>query len=96
MEYLYYQMAFRKNQLLRLGSGSTFLEVSKKDFEAIEVPAPSITEQRKIASVLTAADAELENLEQQLQAYKLQKRGLMQHLLTGKKRVQIDELEAVA
>jgi type I restriction enzyme, S subunit len=48
-------------------------------------------EQEKIASVLTTADAEITSLQNQLAAYKQQKCGLMQQLLTGKKRVRVDE-----
>jgi type I restriction enzyme S subunit len=91
VSYLYYKFLLEKHQLLRLASGSTFLEISKKDFESIEIDIPSLAEQQKIASILSAADAEISNLEKQLAAYKKQKRGLMQQLLTGKKRVKIDE-----
>jgi type I restriction enzyme, S subunit len=52
---------------------------------------PPLAEQRRIASVLSSADAEVETLGKQLEAYKLQKRGLMQQLLTGKKRVRVEE-----
>lgn len=61
------------------------------NFSKIKVTIPSINEQQKIASILSAADAEISNLEKQLSAYKQQKCGLMQQLLTGKKRVKLDE-----
>jgi type I restriction enzyme, S subunit len=51
---------------------------------------PSISEQQKIASVLSAADTEIETHQKQLAALKQQKKGLMQQLLTGKKRVNVD------
>ncbi|MGB6170064.1 MAG: restriction endonuclease subunit S, partial [Geitlerinemataceae cyanobacterium] len=57
------------------------------DIEIIMFP---LSEQEKIASVLSAADAEISTLEKQLAAYKQQKRGLMQQLLTGKTRVKIN------
>jgi type I restriction enzyme S subunit len=50
---------------------------------------PSKSEQQKIAAVLNAADKEIELLTQKLEAYQEQKKGLMQQLLTGKKRVNI-------
>lgn len=50
---------------------------------------PSITEQTAIAQVLTAADREIELAQQKLELLRQQKRGLMQQLLTGKKRVKI-------
>ncbi|AFY91774.1 restriction endonuclease subunit S [Chamaesiphon minutus] len=53
------------------------------------VKLPSIPEQEKIAAVLSAADEEISTLEKQLAAYKQQKLGLMQQLLTGKIRVEM-------
>jgi type I restriction enzyme S subunit len=53
-----------------------------KEFAKIKIPLPSKIEQEKIASILSAADTEISTLEKQLAAYKLQKRGLMQQLLT--------------
>lgn len=48
---------------------------------------PSIAEQTAIAQVLTAADREIELAQQKLELLRQQKRGLMQQLLTGKKRI---------
>lgn len=66
------------------------LNISVTDFFEILLSIPSLEEQQKIASILSTADAEISNLEKQLAAYKQQKRGLMQQLLTGKKRVKIE------
>ncbi|EKH9209678.1 TPA: restriction endonuclease subunit S [Vibrio parahaemolyticus] len=55
---------------------------------------PSISEQQKIASVLTAADKEIESLEAKLAHFKQEKKALMQQLLTGKRRVKVAEAEA--
>lgn len=59
-----------------------------KDFlrHYIELP-PTIEEQQRIVEVLDACDQEIRLLEAELEALKLQKRGLMQKLLTGEKRV---------
>jgi type I restriction enzyme S subunit len=46
---------------------------------------------QKIALVFLAADKEIENHQQELEALKQQKKGLMQQLLTGKKRVKLKE-----
>ena len=48
---------------------------------------PAIEEQAAIAEVLITADKEIEFLEQKLESYKTQKKGLMQVLLTGEKRL---------
>lgn len=67
--------------------GDGLLNVDKKDFFALNVPYPTIEEQTAIAEVLTAADHEIELAKEELERLRRQKRGLMQQLLTGKKRV---------
>ncbi len=57
------------------------------------VNLPDIQEQKKIASILTSADREIDTLQQKLDFLKLEKKALMQQLLTGKRRVKIDEDE---
>ena len=91
--FLYYLIQSSKHSLIAKASGSTFLELSKKDFENIRFHIPSFKEQQKIASVLTAADKEIELLEAKLAHFKQEKKALMQQLLTGKRRVQVDEME---
>lgn len=57
------------------------------DFASIKIALPSIEEQTAIAEVLTAADREIELAKEKLERLRRQKRGLMQQLLSGKKRV---------
>ncbi|RUO28755.1 restriction endonuclease subunit S [Aliidiomarina sanyensis] len=61
--------------------------------EKIWVPA-SIEEQQKIATVLSSAEQEISALQQKLDALKQEKKALMQQLLTGKRRVKVDEVAA--
>ncbi|MCF7689081.1 MAG: restriction endonuclease subunit S [Cephaloticoccus sp.] len=66
------------------------LNLKYPHFAKIEVTVPNdVAEQRAIAAVLNTADAELGRLRQQLTALDHQKRGLMQQLLTGKKKVNV-------
>ncbi|MCI9691851.1 type I restriction endonuclease subunit R [Vibrio parahaemolyticus] len=58
-----------------------------KEFSLIHVPLPPLEEQQKIAAVLSIADQEITTLQQKLEALKLEKKALMQQLLTGKRRV---------
>lgn len=51
---------------------------------------PPMAEQQKIAAVLSSADQEITALQQKLDALKQEKKALMQQLLTGKRRVQIN------
>ena len=61
-----------------------------KEFSKIQVPLPPLPEQQKIAQVLSTADAEITNLQAQLAKLKLEKKALMQQLLTGQRRVKLD------
>lgn len=58
-------------------------------FSTIKIDLPSLEEQNAIASVLIKADKEIELAKDKLANLQYQKRGLMQQLLTGKKRVSI-------
>ncbi|WP_444938862.1 restriction endonuclease subunit S [Microbulbifer sp. JMSA002] len=64
-----------------------------KEFSAIHVPLPPLEEQHSIASILANADREIETLQQKLDCLKREKKALMQQLLTGKRRVQIGEVQ---
>jgi len=59
-------------------------------FAKIRWHFPDYQEQEKIASVLINADKEIELLEQQLADLKQEKKALMQQLLTGKRRVNLN------
>jgi len=70
--------------------------MSKRDFLDIEISVPCLEEQRKIGAVLKVVDSEIELLSQELAALRQQKKGLMQQLLTGKRRVKVAKTEATA
>lgn len=63
-------------------------------FANLVIGLPCAAEQQAIASVLTAADKEIELLDAKLAHLKQEKKALMQQLLTGKKRVKLDKSEA--
>ncbi|EIA1298211.1 restriction endonuclease subunit S [Vibrio vulnificus] len=63
--------------------------ISAKDIKHFIISMPPVKEQQKIASVLTAADKEIELLEAKLAHLKEEKKALMQQLLTGKRRVSL-------
>lgn len=87
VDWLFYYITSNKYRLLRLGCGSTFLEVAKKDFENFKVCVPPLPEQRKIAEVLSTWDKAIEKQTLLVEKLELRKKGLMQQLLTGKKRL---------
>ncbi len=72
-------------------TGSTRQRIGLDVLRELPILVPPIEEQKKLAFVFSTITKEILNLEKQLVAYKQQKRGLMQQLLTGKKRVKIDE-----
>ena len=84
--YLFRTEHFR-NYMSVLAQGSTRFNISKKEVMKLKIDLPTIEEQTAIAEVLTAADREIELAKEKLDRLRRQKRGLMQQLLTGKKRV---------
>ncbi|MCP4104165.1 MAG: hypothetical protein GY749_01285 [Desulfobacteraceae bacterium] len=86
-EFLYYQLTFNSVNLNKLSTGTTISYLSREEFENFSIKIPSLAEQKKIASVLSACDKELKLLNKKLEALKQQKKGLMQKLLTGQVRV---------
>lgn len=52
-DFLYFAMKKSVSALQALGSGSTFAEVSKTQVEKFELPLPPLTEQKRIAAILT-------------------------------------------
>ncbi|MDD2310634.1 MAG: restriction endonuclease subunit S [Desulfuromonadaceae bacterium] len=64
-------------------------QISIPDFMSVKIPLPPIEEQKQIAAILTTARQEIDLLKKQANAYRRQKRGLMQRLLTGEWRVRV-------
>lgn len=76
-----------KERIRKSAQGSVRDTVSFADFGAIPFPLPSLAQQQQIAESLNAARQEIDLLKKQTEAYRKQKRGLMQKLLTGAWRV---------
>ncbi|MNX87877.1 Type-1 restriction enzyme EcoKI specificity protein [compost metagenome] len=66
--------------------------ISTTDIKTFKVYIPGSEEQQKIAAVLSTADQDVITLKQKLDALKQEKKALMQQLLTGKRRVKIEEV----
>lgn len=86
-DFYYYLLQLLVPEMARLASGSTFVEISRRDFAAIRVPRPPLPEQRRIAVILDAHDARLRAEEAYRDKLQQLKQGLMHDLLAGKVRV---------
>ena len=84
--YLFRGDDFRK-KMYKIAQGSTRFNISKTEVLNMRITIPSTDEQNAIASVLVNADKEIELANKKLARLQEEKRGLMQVLLTGKKRV---------
>ncbi|MEI6143219.1 MAG: restriction endonuclease subunit S [Mariniphaga sp.] len=73
------------------GRAHGLLNVTPSDFFSLKVLIPNMAEQTAIAKVLQAADKELQLLKSKTEKLREQKKGMMQVLLTGKKRLKVSE-----
>lgn len=90
--YLYLSDKIQQS-ILDKAAGAAQLNISSTDLRTTIVHYPCYEEQQKIAAVLSTADQEISALQQKLEALKQEKKALMQQLLTGKRRVKIDDKE---
>jgi type I restriction enzyme S subunit len=74
-------------QKRQMGQGHSIVHIYAKNLSKIKVNLPSIEEQNSIAKVLMNIDKEIDNVKERLTSIRIQKTGLMQQLLTGKRRL---------
>lgn len=81
------------NQLKKIitsgARGDGLLNVDSKEFFKLKAIYPPKEEQTAIAKILNAADKEIQLLKAKTEKLREQKKGMMQVLLTGKKRLKI-------
>ena len=85
----YFRSFQMRDKISRLAQGSTRFNLSKNEIMKLKIKLPSLPEQQKIAEVLSLADDEINLLRNELEELKLQKKALMQKLLTGQVRVKV-------
>ncbi len=88
-EFYAYYLVNKKGTLENLSGGSTFKELSKNTLENFNIPFPSLFEQQKIAEILSTVDKKLELERRRKQILERIKKGLMEELLTGRRRVRV-------
>lgn len=89
-DFLSYLLNYSKRKILSIASGTTVFHIYGKDMSLLKFKFPDVKEQQAIANVLTTADQEIEALQKRLDHLKLEKKALMQQLLTGKRRVTLN------
>ena len=89
VNFIYHLLVSMQTIIYSLQSGGAQPHIYPKDIEGLKILIPPLVEQKKIASVLSLADQEIETLQKKLDRLKQEKKALMQQLLTGKKRVKV-------
>jgi type I restriction enzyme S subunit len=83
--YYYYQHKELTTYLTRQGAGR--YKLTKDALSKMPVALPSIEEQQKIATILSTWDEAIKRTQRLIEQLKQRNKGLMQQLLTGKKRL---------
>jgi type I restriction enzyme, S subunit len=76
-----------KIKSLGTGTSGSMKNISKKDFLSLKLNLPPLPEQKRIVAVLETWDKAIDLLEKKIELKEQLKKGLMQQLLTGKKRL---------
>lgn len=76
-----------KQQFSKNGGGTNISNLSQQILNDVVIPLPPLSEQRKIAKILSTWDKAISTTEKLIETSKQQKKALMQQLLTGKKRL---------
>ncbi len=87
-EFLYYLVLTLRSRMIERATGSTFLEIGKRDLTELSVTIPDTgEEQEAIADVLSDMDRAIARLVLMRDKMKVVKVGMMQALLTGRVRL---------
>jgi type I restriction enzyme S subunit len=78
-----------QNTIKVISGGSSQSALTMVKLNKMRILLPNIEEQQKIAAILSEVDAKIEKEQTQKAHLKVLKKGLMQQLLTGKKRVKV-------
>lgn len=79
--------AYEAYKVANYGARSDRMNITDRDFFNIKLPFPPLAEQKKIAEILSCWDEGIEKLSALIEKKKIQKKALMQKLLTAKIRL---------
>ncbi|MBR6658523.1 MAG: restriction endonuclease subunit S [Paludibacteraceae bacterium] len=92
--FLYYLLLHKSSAIKNGAAQTTIPIINKEDFSNLEVTIPSsLSEQRRIASILSSADKVIDSTQKLIAKYKQIKQGMMEDLLKPKegwKKVKFD------
>lgn len=94
LPYFLFHVAFSEPfiaQCNRMMVGAQYPALNSSQVSRLKLPLPSIAEQSKIAEILNKIDERFEALRNRKERLEKVKRGLMEDLLTGKKRVKLED-----
>ena len=86
-EFLYYELSHRSNRIKQIAGEQAVPIINKSTFENYKILCPPFEEQKSIAKILSLWDTAIAKQTALIENLTLRKRGLMQQLLTGKKRL---------
>src|SRR3989344_197287 len=87
-DFLYYLLSSKglQDNFLAIAAGSGVKNLKKESVSNVTVALPSINEQKKISEILSAVGEKISINQKQKEKLTLLKKGLMQDLLSGRKR----------
>ena len=83
----YINSIYFRQKAIDVSTGTTRQRIGLSDLKKLPFVHPPLPEQTAIANIFSDMDAEIQELEHKLAKYEMIKRGMMQELLTGKKRL---------
>jgi len=85
--FIWFVLHLFSDRLVKISQGSTFEAIGHNELNNFLIPLPPLSEQKRIAEILSQIDQTIEKEEKYKQKLERLKKGLMEDLLTGKVRV---------
>ena len=70
VDFLYYYLQYAKSSIIKMASGTTFLELSAKNFSKIPIPLAPLKEQHRIVEKIEELFSEIDNAEETIRDIK--------------------------